>query len=170
MVNYLELNELHGNFSAQGLTILGFPCNQFGNQAGGVRQTCRRSLPRTLLMASSAQEPGDNDEILNGLKYVRPGNGYVPKFTVLGLTTVNGDGTVPLFTFLKAACPTPNKELSSTAFIGWSPVMIADIAWNFEKFLVDSKGRVRYRFDTPTDPSLIVPAIEQLLHEKARGV
>lgn len=75
---YVELNALHEEFRDVGFTILGFPCNQFGKQ-----------------------EPGDNNEILPALKYVRPGNGFVPKFPLFEKVDVNGDNEQALFTFLK---------------------------------------------------------------------
>lgn len=31
-VNYTQLAEMHANYAEKGLRILGFPCNQFGNQ------------------------------------------------------------------------------------------------------------------------------------------
>ena len=61
--------------------ILAFPCNQFG-----------------------LQEPGENDEILNGIKYVRPGSGYEPKFEIAVKIDVNGPGEHPLYTYLKVRC------------------------------------------------------------------
>lgn len=32
--NYAQLQELHSQYSNQGLVILAFPCNQFGGQVG----------------------------------------------------------------------------------------------------------------------------------------
>lgn len=42
-----------------------------------------------------------NHEILNILKYVRPGGGFVPKFPVFGKVEVNGLNEESLFTYLK---------------------------------------------------------------------
>lgn len=62
-----------------GFKILGFPCNQFGRQ-----------------------EPGENpDEILNGLKYVRPGNGFKPVFPLMEKLDVNGAKQHQMYTYLK---------------------------------------------------------------------
>ena len=48
------------------------------------------------------QEPGDNGtEILNGLKYVRPGNGFEPNFEMTEKIDVNGPNEHPLYTYLK---------------------------------------------------------------------
>jgi glutathione peroxidase len=59
------------------LTVLGFPCNQFG-----------------------AQEPGSNDEIL---KFAQ--DRYQVTFPMFAKIEVNGDGASPLYTWLKAAKP-----------------------------------------------------------------
>ena len=48
------------------------------------------------------QEPGMTaNEIYNGLKYVRPGNGFEPKFPLFKKISVNGDKEDPMYTFLK---------------------------------------------------------------------
>ena len=48
------------------------------------------------------QEPGGTGaEILNGIKYVRPGGGYVPQFMMFEKIDVNGDKEHPLYTYLK---------------------------------------------------------------------
>ncbi|KAI9717622.1 MAG: glutathione peroxidase gpx1 [Candelaria pacifica] len=57
--------------------ILGFPCNQFGNQ-----------------------DPGDNDTIQNFCQV-----NYGVSFPVLGKTDVNGDKAEPVFEWLKSEKP-----------------------------------------------------------------
>jgi len=48
------------------------------------------------------QEPGANGtEILNTLKYVRPGEGFEPAFPLTKKTDVNGKNEHPLYTYLK---------------------------------------------------------------------
>lgn len=42
-----------------------------------------------------------NEEMLNILKYVRPGGGFVPKFPMFSKVEVNGLTEEPLFTYLK---------------------------------------------------------------------
>ncbi|XP_075396755.1 epididymal secretory glutathione peroxidase [Tenrec ecaudatus] len=114
---YLELNELQEELKPSGLIILGFPCNQFGKQ-----------------------EPGENSEILPGLKYVRPGAGYVPNFQLFEKGDVNGINEQKVFSFLKHSCPHPSFILGSPKYIFWEPVKVHDIRWNFEKFLVGPDG------------------------------
>uniref|UniRef100_A0AAY5KZ20 Glutathione peroxidase n=1 Tax=Esox lucius TaxID=8010 RepID=A0AAY5KZ20_ESOLU len=107
-----------------GFTVLGFPCNQFGKQ-----------------------EPSANHELLASLKYVRPGNGFIPNFILFEKGDVNGDTEQGLYTFLKNSCPPvgdsfgdPNDRLF------WQPLKINDIKWNFEKFLVGPDGKPLMRW------------------------
>ncbi|XP_015362655.1 epididymal secretory glutathione peroxidase [Marmota monax] len=114
---YPELNELQEELKPFGFVVLGFPCNQFGKQ-----------------------EPGDNTEILPGLKYVRPGGGYIPNFQLFEKGDVNGEKEQKVFTFLKHSCPHPSEMLGSLKYISWEPIKVHDIRWNFEKFLVGPDG------------------------------
>lgn len=74
---YEGLEALHRRYEEQGLTVLGFPCNQFG-----------------------AQEPGDAAEIANFCSLT-----YDVTFPVLAKVDVNGDHAEPLFQWLKAEAP-----------------------------------------------------------------
>jgi len=56
---YRDFNPLLDKYNDRGFTILAFPSNQF-----------------------HLQEPGENSEILNGLKYVRPGGLWEPYATM----------------------------------------------------------------------------------------
>ena len=62
---------------------------------------------------------------------------------------VNGDGAAELYRWLKAEQPGE----------GDSP----DITWNFEKFLVDGRGRVVARFPPKTTPEQVAEALPQYL-------
>lgn len=60
---------------------MGFPCNQFG-----------------------LQEPAENKyELLNGLKYVRPGYGFEPKFPLFEKRDVNGKNESKIYTLFKVS-------------------------------------------------------------------
>lgn len=126
--------------------MLLFPCNQFG-----------------------LQEPGKNSEILNGLKYVRPGGGYEPheNMTIYGKLKVNGNDAHPMYQFLKDACPPTSEVITETSEMFWTPVRINDLVWNFEKFVVDREGRPRYRFHPAAwnDGKLVEPYLKQVLDE-----
>ena len=71
------LEELYKEFHDQGLTVLGFPCNQFANQ-----------------------DPGSNDEIAEFCQL-----NYGVTFPVMGKIDVNGSDAEPLFTWLTAQAP-----------------------------------------------------------------
>jgi len=70
---YEGLEALHEEFAAQGLAVLGFPCNQFGSQ-----------------------EPGDAAEIANFCAIT-----YDVAFPMFAKIEVNGEATHPLYRYLK---------------------------------------------------------------------
>lgn len=70
---YAGLEALHRKYKARGLTVLGFPCNQFG-----------------------AQEPGGPEEIASFCTLT-----YGVSFPVMSKIDVNGRGAHPLFAWLK---------------------------------------------------------------------
>ncbi|KAM6176972.1 epididymal secretory glutathione peroxidase-like [Erethizon dorsatum] len=146
---YPELNALQEELKSSGLVVLGFPCNQFGKQ-----------------------EPGDNSEILPGLKHVRPGGGFVPNFQLFEKGDVNGEKEQKIFTFLKRSCPHPSELLGSLKRISWDPIRVHDIRWNFEKFLVgpDRVPVTRWFHQTPVSvvKSDILAYLGQL-HRKQGG-
>uniref|UniRef100_A0A3Q2ZZR8 Glutathione peroxidase 1 n=1 Tax=Kryptolebias marmoratus TaxID=37003 RepID=A0A3Q2ZZR8_KRYMA len=121
------MNELHSRYSTEGLVILSVPCNQFGHQ-----------------------ENAKNDEILRSLKYVRPGDGFEPKFPLLEKVDVNGKDAHPLFAYLREKLPVPCDDatalMTDPKFIIWSPVCRNDISWNFEKFLITADGEPYKRY------------------------
>ncbi len=47
----------------------------------------------------------------------------------------------------------------------WNPIKTTDIRWNFEKYLVDKRGKVRYRFDPDVNPIDLKPFVEHLKEE-----
>jgi glutathione peroxidase len=110
------------------LQFLGFPCNQF-----------------------AGQEPGDNDELLNGLKYVRPGGGFVPSFPLTQKGNVNGLLQDPLWAYIKSVCPAAVDDLSDIT-PSWTPITTRDVAWNFEAVLFDHNGYAYRRYATAVDP------------------
>ena len=141
------MNELMDKYSSKGLSILAFPCNQFGHQ-----ENCT------------------NSEILSTLKYVRPGNGYVPKFDMFAKVEVNGSNTHPVFKFLKQQLPFPHDDqislMGNNTYIIWNPVERSDIAWNFEKFLVGADGVPIKRYSKKFETIKISDDIEAALKAK----
>lgn len=74
---YEGLEELYKKYGEKGLTVIGFPCNQFGGQ-----------------------EPGTNTEIQKFCSL-----NYGVTFPVLGKLEVNGKGADPLYVHLKSTAP-----------------------------------------------------------------
>jgi glutathione peroxidase len=118
---YEGLEKLNRQYAARGLVVLGFPCNQFG-----------------------AQEPGDAAEIANFCSLT-----YQVSFPMFAKVEVNGEGTHPLYRFLKEAKP---------GLLGTEA-----IKWNFTKFLVDRNGSVVERYAPASKPEELTKAIESLL-------
>jgi glutathione peroxidase len=132
------LNERYGN---KNFEILAFPSNQFANQ-----------------------EPGVNaDEIMNGIKHVRPGGGFEPNFLMFTKEDVNGPKARPMYKFLKGRCPPPQRAFSPRHIMSWDPLHGDDIRWNFEKFLIDENGKPLTRYAKFVDPIDMVPHIDMLL-------
>lgn len=74
---YEGLEALAREYGPKGLTVLGFPCNQFG-----------------------AQEPGNAEEIANFCSLT-----YDVTFPVLAKVEVNGDGADPFYKYIKKEKP-----------------------------------------------------------------
>ncbi|ETE68810.1 Glutathione peroxidase 3, partial [Ophiophagus hannah] len=141
-----ELNALQNSLKTDRLVILGFPCNQFGKQ-----------------------EPGQNSEILQGIKHVRPGGGFVPNFQLFQKGDVNGENEQKIYTFLKNSCPPVVETFGDTAKLFWSPLKIHDIKWNFEKFLVNPQGKPVMRWFHRTNVSTVKNDIIRFMRKKRSG-
>jgi glutathione peroxidase len=76
--HYTGLEKIYEKYKDQGFVILGFPCNQFGNQ-----------------------EPGNEAAIKEFCT-----SKYNVTFPMFSKIEVNGDGTCPLYKTLKADAPT----------------------------------------------------------------
>jgi len=154
------MNKLKGEFGDK-LNVVGVFCNQFGHQTNE-----------------------DNHEILNAITNVRPGNGFKSKADLFGKVNVNGANADPLFKFLKSALPYPTDppgdtkgngcddndalilprgNFDSTTISTWSPVCRSDIAWNFEKFLVDKDGKPVKRYSRYFDTEKIGEDIKKMV-------
>ena len=75
---YAGLEDLYRRHKDQGLTVLGFPCNQFGGQepgdAGAIRQFCSAKYDVTFPMFAKVEVNGANAHPLyRHLKAERPG-------------------------------------------------------------------------------------------------
>ncbi|MCR5239108.1 MAG: glutathione peroxidase [Prevotella sp.] len=138
---YKELEALYKKYHAEGLEILDFPCNQFGQQAPGtieeIHQFCTANFDIQF-----------------------------PQFDKI---EVNGPGEHPLYTYLKAQKGFEGFDLSDQTGKMMDNMLRkqdadydkkTDIKWNFTKFLVSSDGRVLKRYEPTEDMSKIEADIQ----------
>ena len=122
---YKGLQELYEKYRDSGLEILGFPCDQFNHQ-----------------------EPGTDEDIKSFCEIH-----FGVTFPIFKKIEVNGEGTHPLYVYLKAHGPGFVTEA---------------IKWNFTKFLVDRNGQVVKRYASLTTPESISDDVEKCLSEASR--
>jgi len=128
---YKELEALYEKYRSEGLEILDFPCNQFGQQAPGTIQEIHQFC-------------SINFDI------------QFPQFDKI---EVNGANEAPLYTWLKAQKGFSGFDLNDQRGKFMDEMLRkqdadydkkSDIKWNFTKFLVSRDGRVLKRYE-PTD-------------------
>ena len=139
---YEGLESLYQKYHKQGLEILDFPCNQFGNQA-----------------------PESNDEIHQFCQLK-----YHTSFDQFAKVDVNGPNALPLYTYLKKQMPEEQingikNKMAMKAIEKLSTTVKNnnDIKWNFTKFLVDKKGNIVGRFAPTFKPEQLDQIIKELL-------
>ncbi len=139
---YEGLEKLYQEYQNKGLSVLGFPANEFG-----------------------AQEPGTNNEIQNFCT-----SQFGVKFPMFEKLVVKGAGQHQLYNFLTVAQPEAllahgNQFEEKLKTYGVNRDKKNDILWNFEKFLVNKKGEVVARFAPDVTPGdkIIKSAIEAAL-------
>ena len=128
---YKELEAMYEKYHAEGLEILDFPCNQFGEQAPGTIQEIH-----TFCTA--------NFDI------------QFPQFDKID---VNGANEHPLYTYLKSQKGFGGFDTTDQRGKFMDEMMRkqdadydkkSDIKWNFTKFLISRDGRVLKRYE-PTE-------------------
>jgi glutathione peroxidase len=77
---------------------------------------------------------------------------------------VNGKKEIPLYRYLKQTCPPPIEKFDEMKNLAYTPYRKNDIRWNFEKFLVDRKGKAVMRISAGTKPNKLVPFIQALIN------
>ncbi|XP_038070394.1 glutathione peroxidase 2-like [Patiria miniata] len=144
---FTQMNEFVSTYESRGLSILAFPCNQFGNR-----------------------EPWDDHEIPLCLRHVRPGRGFAPKFHLMARCDVNGARCHPVFEYLKqrvAGCSDDHSPTIRSLRGRLLPPKSPDIRWNFEKFLVGHEGRPFKRFSSRTPMRSLSGDVENLLRRSS---
>ena len=125
---YNELEALYKKYQSEGLEILDFPCNQFGEQAPGTIQEIHQFCTA-------------NFDI------------QFPQFDKI---EVNGENEAPLYTYLKAQKGFSGFDLNDKTSKFMDEMLRkkdadydkkSDIKWNFTKFLISRDGRVIKRYE-----------------------
>ncbi len=131
-----QLQKVHDEFKDRGFSVVGFPCNQFGQM-----------------------EPGENKEISEWVKQTYP---FV-NFPLSEKIEVNGKGGSLVYSALlgnvtrvKDASP---ADTSEAAYLGWNKAggAVARIPHSWEKFVVSRSGEMISRFNWQSDPLDDVP-------------
>ena len=140
---YKELQEIYDKHHDDGLEILDFPCNQFGNQAPG------------------------SDEEIHTFCTGRFGISF-PQFAKV---EVNGPDALPLFRYLTENTKFEGFGMGPAALMmsGIAKKMDKDyknngsIKWNFTKFLVDREGNIVARMEPTLDMKKVLAKVEEVL-------
>ena len=128
---YKELEALYEKYRSEGLEILDFPCNQFGQQAPGTIQEIHQFCSAN----------------------------YAIQFPQFDKIEVNGANEHPLYTWLKAQKGFGGFDANDQRGKMMDGMLRrqdadydkkSDIKWNFTKFLISRDGKVLKRYE-PTD-------------------
>lgn len=139
-----DLQKLYEKYKDQDFEILGFPCNQFGEQ-----------------------EPGTNEEAVSFCQL-----NYGVTFPIFAKVKVNGEDAHPLFKYLKEQQPfrgfdenNVSEKMLKLMILDKNPEWILgdEVKWNFTKFLIDRNGKVIKRFEPTDDMFTISDLIEKYL-------
>ena len=136
---YEDLQNIYDELHDQGLEILDFPCNQFGNQA-----------------------PGEDEEIHTFCK-----GRFGITFPQYSKIDVNGENAIPLYKWITST--TKFEGFDGPAKLVLGPVVKkmdkdyknnGNIKWNFTKILVDRKGNIVARFEPTKDLNTVKERIK----------
>lgn len=139
-----DLEKIYKKYNSYEFEILGFPCNQFAEQA-----------------------PGSNNDLHEFCKL-----NYGVTFKLSEKVDVNGVNSHPIFNYLISKCPFEgfNKEnvvvqmLYSLLEEHNPEYLVGDsIKWNFTKFLIDREGNAIKRFEPDVEPMDMVSDIEKAI-------
>lgn len=140
---YDELQDLYDEHQNDGLEILDFPCNQFGEQA-----------------------PGDDEEI-HSFCTGRYGITF-PQFSKID---VNGENAIPLYKWLTDNTTFEGFDKNPMGLMLTQVIKKMDkdfknnssVKWNFTKFLINREGEIVARFEPMTDLKKVKAKVEDLL-------
>jgi glutathione peroxidase len=133
------LEKLQLDYSDQDFEVLGFPCNQFMEQA-----------------PENAQKIDEFCRLY-----------YGATFQTFAKVNVKGDAH-PLFKYLTSNSPEEITNAETKGFLDKLKELAqkftgSEIKWNFTKFLIDREGKIVARFNPTVTPAEIAEHIEKLL-------
>lgn len=139
---YEELQKIYEEFHEQGLEILDFPCNQFGEQASGA------------------------DAEIHDFCTGRYGITF-PQYSKID---VNGEQAIPLYQWITSNTKFEGFDGPMKLILG--PVVKkmdknykenGNIKWNFTKILINQSGEIVARFEPTTSLDKVRAGIQNLL-------
>ncbi len=142
--HYEPLEALYEKFHESGLEIVDVPCNQFAGQT-----------------------PGTDDEIHEFCTLK-----YNTQFPQMKKADVNGEGTIPLFAYLKEQAPFEGFGKGPAALAMSAMLKKIDkgyknnpeIKWNFTKFIIDREGNVVKRFEPTVNMKEVTKFVEEMFN------
>ena len=128
---YAELQEIYDEYQKNGLEILDFPCNQFGNQAPGtdeeIHTFCTGRFGITFPQFAKIDVRGENAH---------------PLFQYLARNTeFEGFGMSPMGLMMNGVAKKMDKDFKKNG----------EVKWNFTKFLIGRDGQIIARFEPTAD-------------------
>ena len=136
---YEDLQNIYDELHNQGLEILDFPCNQFGNPA-----------------------PGEDEEIHTFCK-----GRFGITFPQYSKIDVNGENAIPLYKWITSSTKFEGFDGPAKLVLGTIVKKMdkdykhyGNIKWNFTKILVDRKGNIVARFEPTKDLNTVKERIK----------
>ena len=139
---YDELQKLYELHQKDGLEILDFPCNQFGEQAPGsdeeIHSFCTGRFGITFPQFAKIDVNGEN---------------ATPLYKYLTENTTFSGFSGPMGLVLKGVVRKMDRDYKNNG----------SIKWNFTKFLIDRTGQIAARFEPTDSMDKVVTKVEELL-------
>ncbi|MBQ7353198.1 MAG: glutathione peroxidase [Clostridia bacterium] len=139
---YEDLQKLYDEYKEEGLEILDFPCNQFGEQAKEsdeeIHTFCKGRFGITFPQFAKIEVNGEN---------------AIPLYKwLIENTKFGGFGKSPMALILSGVVKKTDKDYKNNG----------KVKWNFTKFLIDRNGEIVARFE-PTEMKKLKKAIEKCI-------
>lgn len=139
---YTELQEMYDELHDEGLEILDFPCNQFGEQTPGsdeeVHDFCTGRFGITFPQYSKVEVNGEN---------------AIPLYKWITENTKFAGFSGPMGLVLRPIVKKMDSDYKNNG----------NIKWNFTKILINRDGEIVERFEPTVDVKLIANKVREVL-------